>query len=60
MSELFGNEYFGFIAGAYGIVAVSLIALLVWVIFTQKSREQQLALLEKQGLKRASRQSDDD
>ena len=58
MNALFGTEYFGFIAGAYGVVTVCLLSLIVWVVATQIRRERQLAQLQQRGLKRASQTQD--
>jgi len=55
MTALFGTEYFGFIAGAYGIVTFCLLALVVWILAAQRSRKRELDRLEERGLKRASR-----
>lgn len=55
MTALFGSKYFGFILSAYGITAVALIALTVWIFLTHARRNQQIAMLEEAGLKRASR-----
>ncbi|MGI9354916.1 MAG: heme exporter protein CcmD [Rhizobiaceae bacterium] len=53
MSALFGTKYFGFIAGAYGVTAIVLVALIVWVLLTQRSRRAELTSLEQSGLRRA-------
>ncbi len=55
MTALFGTKYFGFIAGAYGITGVVLVALIVWVLITQRRRRVALAALEQSGLRRADR-----
>lgn len=55
MSALFGTKYFGFIAGAYGVTAIVLIALIAWVLLTQRRRQAELASLEESGLRRAER-----
>ena len=52
MTALFGTKYFGFIAGAYGVTAFVLFALVVWVLLTQRSRRAELAALERAGLRR--------
>ena len=55
MTELFGTEYFGFIASAYGVVTIVLLALLVWVNVTYSQRKSTLERLEQAGIKRASK-----
>lgn len=54
MEELFGTEYFGFIAGAYGVTIVVLYLLILWIFLTYLGRRETLQKLEKSGLKRAS------
>ncbi|MGI9366175.1 MAG: heme exporter protein CcmD [Rhizobiaceae bacterium] len=54
MTELFGSEYFFFVASAFGITAVVLLALTGWIVATYFSRKKQLLALERAGLKRAS------
>ena len=55
MTELFGTEYFGFIASSYGVVTFVLLALLTWVNVTYAKRKRDLAKLEQAGIKRASK-----
>jgi len=55
MSALFGTKYFGFIAGAYGVTTVVLVALIVWILLTQRSRRAELGSLEESGLRRTER-----
>jgi heme exporter protein D len=55
MNTLFGTKYFGFIFSAYGITAVVLLGLLIWIVATYRGRRRQLAKLEAAGIKRASR-----
>jgi len=55
MSELFGAKYFGFILSAYGITAVVLVMMTLWILVVHKMRQQKLAELEKAGMKRAGR-----
>lgn len=54
MTNLFGTQYFGFILSAYGITVVVLVALTISILITHRRRKNQLAELEKVGLKRAS------
>lgn len=54
MSAFFGTKYAGFIIGAYGATFVVLLAMMLWVWFTARSRRAQLARLEADGLRRAS------
>ena len=53
MTALFGEKYFVFIASAYGITAIVLLALIIWVLLTQRRRRADLAALEQSGLRRA-------
>lgn len=55
MSVFFGTKYFGFIAGAYGVTAFVLLALIVWVLVKQRQRRSELAALETSGIRRANR-----
>lgn len=55
MTALFGTRYFEFIASSYAITAVVLMAMVVWVLLTQRSRRRKIAALEEAGMRRASR-----
>ena len=55
MTSLFGTEYFGFIASAYGVTTIVLLALVGWILVTYSHRKKALLALEQAGLKRASR-----
>jgi heme exporter protein D len=48
------NEYFGFIAAAYGISALALLGLAAWVILDARARRAEMAALEASGLRRRS------
>ncbi len=52
MSELFGTKYFGFIASSYGITALVLLIMVVWVIVNQRRFRRQLAEMEALGYSR--------
>lgn len=60
MSALFGTQYFGFIAGAYGATVVVLMALIIWVLATYRSRKATLAEMEAAGLRRAAARGNDE
>lgn len=55
MTELFGSQYFFFVASAFGITAAVLLVLTGWIVATYFSRKKQLEALERAGFKRASR-----
>ena len=55
MTSIFGAKYFGFIASAYGITFVTLLALCLWILLTARARKKTLARLEADGLKRGSK-----
>ena len=55
MSELFGTQYFGFIASSYGITFIILLAITLWILMTYRARQKTLAKLEAAGIKRASK-----
>ena len=55
IEALFGTKYFGFIAGAYGVVTLSLVLLVLSIWLTSRRRPAQLAKLEEAGLRRASK-----
>ncbi|MEO1397984.1 MAG: heme exporter protein CcmD [Pseudomonadota bacterium] len=57
LTELFGERYFGFIASSYAVTAIVLIALIVWVVLTHRSRRATLGRLEAAGIRRASQDS---
>lgn len=48
------NDYFGFIASAYGISALALIGLAAWVFLDARARRAEIAALEASGLRRRS------
>lgn len=54
MTDLFGSEYFFFVASAFGITAAVLVVLTGWIVATYISRKKQLQALERAGLKRVS------
>lgn len=55
IEALFGTKYLGFIAGAYGIVTLSILLLTVSIWLTARRRREQLQKLEEAGLRRASK-----
>ncbi|EFL89644.1 heme exporter protein CcmD [Ahrensia sp. R2A130] len=55
IEALFGAKYFGFIAGAYGVVILALVLLTMSIWLTSRRRRAQLAKLEEAGLRRASK-----
>ena len=43
---------------SYGISAVVVLAIIAWIVLTQKSLQAELARLEKQGIRRRSQKAD--
>jgi heme exporter protein CcmD len=58
MTSLFGTQYFGYILAAYGLTALALILLTIWIVAVHNSRKRQLDRLEESGLRRAARSDD--
>ncbi len=54
MNEIFGTQYFGFIASSFGITLFVLLAITFWILWTHRARRKALAKLEAAGIKRAS------
>lgn len=54
MTALFGTQYFGFIASAFGITFLVMSALIVWVFVTYRNHTNTLNRLEQAGFKRSS------
>ena len=52
VEALFGAQYGGFIASSYAISAAVLIALVVWVWLTHRSRSRALKALDDAGFGR--------
>jgi heme exporter protein D len=50
-------DYFGFILSAYGISALAILGLLVWVILDARARRAEIQALEASGLRRRSARS---
>ncbi len=55
MASLFGTQYFGFIASAYGITLAVLCIMTVAIVMTYRARRRKLDELEKAGHRRTSR-----
>lgn len=55
IEALFGAKYLGYIAGAWGVSAAAIVALMVWVWASHRARRAALARLDKAGLRRAAR-----
>lgn len=43
-----------FVAAAYGISAVAIVALLAWMLIDQRLRRREIAELERRGIRRRS------
>lgn len=43
-----------FVAAAYGVSAMALAGLLVWIVFDHRARKRELAELEESGIRRRS------
>ena len=48
------NDYFAFIASAYGISALAIAGLLLWVFLDARARSAELEALEASGIRRRS------
>ncbi|NDV87493.1 heme exporter protein CcmD [Aurantimonas aggregata] len=48
------NDYFGFIAAAYGISALLLAGLALWIVLDARAQRRALAGLEEKGVRRRS------
>lgn len=48
--------HFDFVAAAYGVSAIALIALAAWILFDQRARRREMAELEAKGIRRRSEQ----
>ncbi len=48
------NDYFGFIASAYGISVAALVGLGLWVFFDARAQRRALKDLEARGVRRRS------
>ena len=55
MSELFGTQYFGFIASSFGVTLIVLLGMTIWILMTYRARHKALAKLEAAGIKRANK-----
>ncbi|MCB8839196.1 heme exporter protein CcmD [Aurantimonas sp. VKM B-3413] len=53
------HDYFGFIASAYGLSALGIVALGLWVFFDARVQRRALKTLEAQGIRRRSAGRDD-
>ncbi|MGJ4858651.1 heme exporter protein CcmD [Labrys sp. La1] len=49
------GPHWAFIAWAYGLAAIVIVALIAWVMLDHKAQHKTLAELESQGLRRRSR-----
>ncbi|MEM1038203.1 MAG: heme exporter protein CcmD [Pseudomonadota bacterium] len=58
MTDLFGERYFAFIASSYAVTSLVLMAMVVWVLVTYRSRQANLAKLEAAGVRRASKEAE--
>lgn len=47
-------DYFAFIASAYGISALAILALALWVFLDARAQRRALKMLEAQGIRRRS------
>jgi heme exporter protein D len=47
-------NHFAFIAASYGISALVIGALVLWIVIIQRARKAELAALEQAGIKRRS------
>ncbi|MDA8870363.1 heme exporter protein CcmD [Rhizobiaceae bacterium] len=56
IAAMFGEKYGAYIAGAYGLTAVVLLLLVVWVWAGYRARLRELSALEQAGIRRASSQ----
>lgn len=48
------NDYFGFIAAAYGISALAILGLGLWILLDARARRAELRVLEASGIRRRS------
>ncbi|SKA21225.1 heme exporter protein CcmD [Consotaella salsifontis] len=48
------NEYFAFISAAYGVSALSLLGLALWLFLDARGRQRELKALEARGIRRRS------
>ncbi|MEF2553552.1 heme exporter protein CcmD [Aurantimonas sp. A2-1-M11] len=48
------NDYFGFIASAYGVSLVALLAIAAWVFLDARAQKRALKDLEARGIRRRS------
>ena len=55
IETLFGARHGAFIAGAWGVSVLAVLALIVWVGLVHRARRAELARLEQAGLRRAAR-----
>ena len=52
------GDHAGFILAAYGISALIVVALVVWVVVDGRTQRRRLAALEARGIRRRSRRND--
>ena len=55
IEALLGTKFAGYIAGAWGVSALGLLTLAVWVGVTHAARRRDMARLERAGQRRAAR-----
>ena len=48
------NDYFGFIASAYGISALLLAGLALWIVLDARAQRRAISALEEKGVRRRS------
>lgn len=50
------NDYFAFIAAAYGISGIAIGGLILWVVLDARARRAELRALQASGIRRRSEQ----
>lgn len=50
--------HFSYVLLAYGISALAILAMVVWIMVTQRNLQAELARLEQQGIRRRSNKAD--
>jgi heme exporter protein D len=50
------SDHAGFVLAAYGVSALVIAALMLWIMLSQRARKAELAALELSGVKRRSDQ----
>ncbi|MCP4319427.1 MAG: heme exporter protein CcmD [Hyphomicrobiales bacterium] len=53
-------SHLAFVSIAYGVTALTILALITWVLFEQRARRSELAELEARGVRRRSAAKEDD